>query len=315
MTTPDTVSLVFGAGGLLGSGVARYLGPSAMHGSQGYPWSDNEALGTRARSAVERLFEEASRAGRPWTIYWCAGLGHVGASSAVLEADEMSLRTVLAAITSTPPETDGAICLASSAGALYAGSMANPATEDTEVSPLSEYGRSKLRQEAMVAEAVAGSDRMRALVARISNLYGPGQSATKPQGLITTIVRNTLDRRPTNIYVPLDTARDYVHTRSAAQMLGLLTRSALSAPSRSTTIRIVAAERTTSISQIIGTIGRVLRKRVPFVVAERPETRLQPVLLGFRSMNPATHLLDKVTLEEGLASLINHLRQAQASGR
>ncbi len=236
----------------------------------------------------------------------------MSADPAAFAADDAALNVALEAVVSAKPPTQGAFCFASSAGGVYAGCTTRPANERTEVAPLGEYGYAKLRQEAAVAEAVSGRGGVRAVNVRISNLYGPGQHTEKRQGLISHLVVNTLQRVPTTIYVPLDTSRDYLHTRGAARMMARCGRDALSDRPGESRVRIIASERNHSIVQLIGAVSRLLKRRVPFVVAETPQTRLQPLLLSFRSVHRDMHRLDTVTLEEGLASIIADLRRRRA---
>ena len=74
----------------------------------------------------------------------------------------------------------GSILLASSAGGVHAGDLRQPATETSVATPVSEYGRTKLGQEQLLAELTADRPLTSCVVARYSNLYGPGQRLDKP---------------------------------------------------------------------------------------------------------------------------------------
>jgi UDP-glucose 4-epimerase len=111
------------------------------------------------------------------------------------------------------------VILASSAGGIYAGAPEVPLTERSPARPLSAYGEAKLRQEQALAHWAEGRPEVSTLVARIANLYGPGQRADKPQGLISQMSRCLIHRRPVHIYVPLDTVRDFVFVEDAAHAL------------------------------------------------------------------------------------------------
>ena len=93
-----------------------------------------------------------------------------------------------------------------------------PFTEHTTPAPISAYGRAKLRSEEIATEfAVRTGSAL--LVGRLSNLYGPGQDITKPQGLISQLCRAQLTRQPLSVYVSLDTMRDYLFVDDAAAMV------------------------------------------------------------------------------------------------
>jgi UDP-glucose 4-epimerase len=307
-TLDQPLGLVVGAGGLLGSAMSAELARTGSLSGAGtrFPWFDPDRFEPVFEAATRQLVDDASRAGRHWVVHWCAGRGHVGASEADLRGEDRLLDRATAVLARIDPGTEGVFCFASSAGAIYAGNRARCADETTAPTPISGYGHAKLRHEALVTERLAPLRACRPLRLRISNLYGPRQDLVKPQGLISHLVVNTLRRTPTAIYVPLDTARDYLHVTSAARMAAFATREALAGDP--TTLRVVAAERSHSIAQIIGALTRVLRMRVPIVVARRAESALQPLALRFRSVDRRLHRLDTVSLEEGLASVAASMR-------
>jgi UDP-glucose 4-epimerase len=308
-TTPgQPLGLVVGAGGLLGSAISAELARTGSLRAAGtrFPWVEPDRFEPVFEAVTRQLVDDACRAGRPWVIHWCAGRGHVGATDADLQEEDQLLDRATAVLARLDPVGEGVFSFASSAGAIYAGNRARCADETTAPTPISEYGHAKLRQEALITERLAPLRTCRPLHLRISNLYGPRQDLVKPQGLISHLIVNTLRRTPTAIYVPLDTARDYLHVTSAARMAGFVTREAFAGDG--TTMRVIAAERSHSIAQIIGALTRVLRMRVPIVVARRAESALQPLALRFRSVDRRLHRLDNVSLEEGLASVVASMR-------
>jgi hypothetical protein len=76
---------------------------------------------------------------------------------------------------------------------------------------------------------------------------------------------------------------------------------------------VPASERTHWVAQMIGALSRVMRRRVPFVVAKRPETALQPLTLPLRSLDRDVHRLDTVSLEEGIATVVRSVRDPATS--
>jgi len=170
---------------------------------------------------------------------------------------------------------------ASSAGAVYAGSATPPFTEEDQPSPLSPYGVAKLQAEARLAELKAVG--VRVAVARIANLYGPGQDITKPQGLITQLCLASLLGLPVNIYVSLDTLRDYLHVDDAAvRCVEFADAVAQGDPDAVT--KIIASGRSISVGALIGEANRIFRRRVPVVLAASPFGRQQARDLRLRSV-------------------------------
>jgi UDP-glucose 4-epimerase len=57
------------------------------------------------------------------------------------------------------------------------------------------------------------------VLARVSNVYGPGQDLTKLQGLISRLALCSLTREPLNLFVPLSTVRDYIYVDDVARLV------------------------------------------------------------------------------------------------
>ena len=146
-------------------------------------------------------------------VFWCAGAGVVGTSQEALDAELSVLRGFLEGW----HPRDSAFFFASSAGGVYAGSAGPPFTEETTPVPLAPYGHAKISAEQLTREFSARTG-VPVLAARISNLYGPGQDISKPQGLVSQLCRAQLTRQPLSVYVSLDTMRDYLYVDDAARM-------------------------------------------------------------------------------------------------
>src|SRR5262245_43665921 len=180
IVTPASAWVV-GAGGLLGSSVAEALprffpGSAAWTPAQKFSWSDPAALEAEL-AAASKAFLAASKS---WMVLWCAGAGVVGTSAEAMARETRAFQILLEALGGS--RQPGLFFLASSAGGVYGGSRSAPLTEDTAPSPVSDYGRAKLQQEEILAAWAAARPEISTLTGRISNLYGPGQNLSKPQG-------------------------------------------------------------------------------------------------------------------------------------
>ncbi len=125
------------------------------------------------------------------------------------------------------------------------------------------------------------------LIGRLSNLYGPGQSLSKPQGLISHVGRAALRREPVSIYVPLDTIRDYLFAADAGRMandaLARMEEERRDRDGNAVIVKVFASEVKTTVASILGAWLRVLRRPPLVALASRPAGGLQPRLLSFRS--------------------------------
>lgn len=273
MTEPLT--WVIGSGGLLGSNVA-----SAM-ARRGPVWRPAAPMGWSAAGTADRLAGAvssfaAAAADRPWQIAWCAGAGVIGTPADALAAEGLMFEVLLSALlTARPRSEDGVVFLASSAGGVYAGSGTAPFDEFTPTQPISPYGELKLKLERL-AQAWADESPWSIAVGRISNLYGPGQNLSKPQGLISHVCRAALAREPVSIYVPLDTIRDYIFATDCAEIVAdLLQRTRRGSGREAYRVKVIASQRGVTIGALLAELRRVLKRRAPVIHGTSAASRYQ----------------------------------------
>lgn len=303
MTDPDPVTLVVGAGGLLGRGVlAATPGPRIAARVR---WATGAATGDLER-AVADLAAAADRADGRWQVCWSAGAGVTATSAAALAAEVAAFETFLARLAMTMRQP-GTVLLASSAGGVYAGRDDPPYDEMHEPVPTSDYGRAKLRTEQALGDFAATSGH-RSIVTRIANLYGPGQNLAKPQGLVSHLCRSQLTGAPLPIYVPMDTVRDYLFVTDAAAMITRLL--AIAADGRHDHIvKVLASGRAVTIGALIAECARVFRRRPRVVLAVSPLARYQASDLRLRSRClPEVDALATTTLGAGIHATYEDLR-------
>ena len=284
-----TIAWVIGRGGLLGSALSRALargGSVLFEQSDRFAWRKPELLQTQIDETARAFAEAAAEAeaGR-WEIYWAAGVGTLMSAECEFASETRALALLLDAIARNRilQSRRSVFTLASSAGAIYGGSREPLISEATPVAPTSAYARVKLEHEAMVArfaiESGAG-----ALVARISTLYGVGQSSAKAQGLLTHISRCIIRNRPIQIFVPLDTIRDYISADDAAEMLVEAARPGFEPGG--TRVKIIASERPTTIGEIVSIFKRVARRPPRIMTSATPASSIYARRMQFRSVVP-----------------------------
>ena len=262
------ITWVVGSGGLLGSALVRHLGTTFP--ANPVPWPDPQCAAEHLASEVAR-FASHVRSER-WSIIWAAGAATTSSSSRTAESELEPFRGLLSGMRTHLADTDGHFFLTSSAGGVYAGSEKPPFTSTTPVHPLSPYGELKLAQEHLAEQMLAGI--VPVTVGRVSNLYGPGQDLSKLQGLISRLALASITRQPINIFVPLDTIRDYIYVDDAARaIIQILTaESAFTDPVRT---EIVASGSPTTIGQLIQTMILLTKKRVPVALGSHPSAQSQ----------------------------------------
>jgi UDP-glucose 4-epimerase len=247
------------------------------------PWTGATAGARELGSQARQFLRDAGE--RPWSVAWCAGSGVMGTSARALDLELVALRETLAALAAAPHPEKGAFFFASSAGGVYAGVGRPPYDESSPVSALAPYGRAKLDAEALVTDwsHLTGT---RALIGRISNLYGPGQNLAKAQGLISQICRSHLTGQPLSIYVSLDTLRDYLFAPDCARLIvaGLeRLRQEHSAKGPSVVTKIFASQRAITIGAVLGEMRRIFKSSPRIVLGASSVASVQAKDLSLRS--------------------------------
>ncbi len=288
---------IIGEGGLIGSQVRRVMGQGGHRlrpwdcPERPFAWKDPGRLLGQLAASVAAFEAEIRARGGPWAVFWCAGVGIVGANPGVLDGERVAFGQLLdllgRGLAAPGTGVPGLVFFASSGGGVYGNCPDRPITERSAPVPISPYGHHKLALEGRFAEWAEGRPAVATLVARISNLYGAGQNPEKPQGLISYMSRNIIFQKPLNIYMPLDTIRDYHFAGDCAGDLvacvdRLLPGGDGSGPAARVT-KIFASEQAASIAQILGVFVSLTRYRPRFVRHSGPAASLQPRSLQFRS--------------------------------
>jgi UDP-glucose 4-epimerase len=309
-----TVAWVLGSRGLLGAALCRALqrdGTALFSPVEAFRWENGPQLAAQMAAAVQAFAAQVAPADR-WEIYWAAGVGTMSSPADDLAPETQALSWLLHCLAGQPRlmAAAGSLAFASSAGAIYAGSAEEIITENTTPMPTTAYARAKLGQEELIRAFAQANRRVTALIARISTLYGPGQSAGKKQGLLAHIARNMLRNQPIQIYVPYDTIRDYLATDDAATTLvSALRTSRESAPGALT--RIIASEQPVTIAEIISIFKRLARRTPRIVTSASRLSALYARRVQFRSIAlPTFPRTPTQSLVVGIAELMQAERAA-----
>ena len=312
-----TIAWVVGSGGLLGTALCRALrgdGTELFSPAGPFSWQCERDLSHQFAMAVDAFVARAGAA-RRWEIYWAAGVATMSSPEAVLNAEARTLSIFLNSVRSAPflMATPGAVAFSSSAGAIYAGSLDAIISEATPPAPTTGYARAKLRQEDMVRSFVHTNRRVSGVLARLSTLYGPGQSVGKQQGLLTHVARCILKNVPVQIYVPFDTIRDYIFSDDAAARIVAALRTTIEHPGVHTAI--IASEQPVTIAEIIATYKRVARRAPRVVTSASRLSRLYPHRVRFCSaVAPGNASLQKTSLLIGISQVMAAERLALMGG-
>lgn len=281
---------VIGGGGLLGSHLSlalrRHFPEAQLWQSTPlhFSWHDTAQLTAELETAVAAFAAAARGRATAWAVLWCAGKGVITSVAPAL-APEWSAWTRLLelldrALAAPDRARRGAVFLASSAGAVYSDDRGHFLTEASPAIASSAYGVHKLRMEDALRGWATAFPNVSCLIGRISTMYGPGQDLQKGQGVISHLSRCLIYRRPADIYVPLDTRRDYLFVDDCAHQIAA-SIGRLLAERPGTVTKIFASEELISLARITGVFFRMAKHR-PLIICRQPRGT-QPVSLKFRS--------------------------------
>lgn len=269
---------------MLGSALIKKListdGISVLQPRNKILWGENERAKISIKKAITE-FSIASKKFQNWQIFWAAGKSTMHSSNQELTAETEIIRYFIDQLEHEKnlDLSCGTFIFSSSAGAVYGGNQDSTIDEDTKPCPINPYGDWKLRQEEVVCKLNRGGCRI--LIARISTLFGTGQSQNKKQGLLTEIARKTLRNELIHIYVPLQTMRDYISADDAAN---IITKTALHKDIKGHTVKIIASEYSTSIAEIIGIFKKLIRKNFKIITKYSPSSTLYKRCTRFKSI-------------------------------
>ena len=282
---------VVGRGGLLGRSVEQVVDRIATvyKPDKSIDWHDRDRASAQLANCSAEFF--ADRRGENWAIFWCAGRGTLNSPSLQMQDETFVFENFLKAVQRAAGEhgafdssVSGTLFFASSAGAVYAGSKNPPFTELTPTISVTPYGDAKLRQESLLREFSVRTNTS-VLIGRISNLYGARQDLGKNQGLIATICYSVLRRQPINLFVPLETSRNYIYVEDAARKIvrHTMSLSQHQAGSRFVVKLFVAPENVT-VGGILNVARSVLRVKPLVTFSTPPNSPYQAQNLVFKSI-------------------------------
>lgn len=301
------IAWVLGGRGLLGSALCRALSrddTSLFTPPERFCWDQGQKLSSQIAEAVQAFSSRAASAER-WEIYWAAGIGTLSSPPEALAPETNAFSNLLRLIESDRRLSGmpGSVTLASSAGAIYAGSPDEIITEKTPPTPASPYAHEKLRQEELLNSFAMAHQGISAFIARISTLYGSGQSTGKPQGLLTQIARSMVRHKSIEIYVPYDTIRDYIAADDAAAAIIETLRSTRTRPH--VLIKIIASEKPTTIAEVVSIFKRLTRTAPRIVTSTSRLSGYYSRRVQFRStVFPEKPLTPRRSLYVGVAELM-----------
>ena len=253
--------LVFGKNGLIGNSIVDSLKRSnqTVFSNSRIDWGNKEIVAEQIRDSVAGFFDTTND--ENWVIFWFAGKGGFSVPQEQFDFDEGNFRCLLETV-EEHLKHPGLVVLSSSAGALYSSNSDLRFDETSSIDPNSSYGKMKMRQEEALS-AFSSRTGCPSLVTRISTVYGPGSDFKNGYGLINHLCLADITRTPLEVFVPLETSRNYIYSADAGEMV---VRFALSYRNGENIMQIrnVVAPSSASIAEIVSTCSKIFKRKVAF---------------------------------------------------
>lgn len=174
----------------------------------------------------------------------------------------LMLRPLLELLAQLRGRPSTSLTLLSSGGTVYGQPSQFPTPETAPTNPVSSYGITRLTTEKYVLRhGVLESAPVRVL--RISNAYGPGQTAARGQGFIAAALEHVQSGTPVVIFGDGSISRDFVYVTDVAAAIVQLIEVAASPP-----VVNIGSGTTTTINRVVNLVTEVTG--LPLEVQYRP---------------------------------------------
>ena len=130
----------------------------------------------------------------------------------------------------------------------------------------------------------AKNTKIKVSIFRLANVYGPNQDTGKDQGLISTITHSLLHHKPVNIFVPLQTVRNYIYADDAGEVIARNITQLTNEKKSKIYLKLVASDRNISLSSLINEFRLVYGHRPTVFNSVSGATSKHPINLRLQSI-------------------------------
>jgi len=194
------------------------------------------------------------------------------------------------------------IVFCSSGGAVYGKNNGTTLNESSDKNPSTSYGLVKSLMEEYI-EYFNRTFGLDYLILRPSNVYGFNTHSLGTQGIISTLVHNTIFDKPSTFWVDLNNIRDYIHITDFTQAVkSLLDSSAYG-------IYNIGSGVGTSLRQIIDSVQNTCQREVKIQIDEKLIKDESHNVLDITKIHSRTGWQPIVGIDEGIKTVFNQMNQ------
>jgi UDP-glucose 4-epimerase len=290
--------IVLGQTGLIGNSLKKY------HPNDSVDFSISKWDIDNFNTEVSFRFNELSRSPSSIDIVWAAGISNNSSNNSIIH-NEISIIKVFLEFLLTKNLSIRSINFISSAGSIFNPEKTEQINENTAISPISEYGKSRLLIEKLFCE-VASRLNVKFNTFRLTNVFGSNVKYRKNSGLISHLINANLNRKEMNIFVPLYVEQDYIDDEFVAKNI-LYTITRQFTPSFSQDVFYLSRNHSHSIIEIINMIDRFLGRKTPYVMVDIETSKLRQNNLNFNFDNKKYLSFEIEPINLKIKKLINEI--------
>lgn len=188
----------------------------------------------------------------------------------------------------------------SSGGAVYGKTSNMPIAETKIKQPSTSYGLVKSAMEEY-ASYYQSKYEIPCLILRPANIYGPKTRSIGEQGIISTLVYNTVYDKPTKFWVPLTNTRDYVYIDDFVQAVICLLEQ------KADGVFNIGSGTGFTLAEIIDTVAFCTGKTLPMEMAEQLIEDEGVNILDNSKIYSITGWVPKTSLTYGIAQVYENM--------
>jgi nucleoside-diphosphate-sugar epimerase len=268
--------IVLGQTGLIGNSLKKYYPNDSLDFSISN-W-DIENF----NAEVSFRINELSKLPDSLDIVWAAGISNNSSNSSIIH-NEICIIKVFLKFLLTKNLSIRSINFISSAGSIFNPEKTEKIDEKTAISPISEYGKSRLLIEKLFCEAASGLN-VKFNTFRLTNVFGNNVKYRKNSGLISHLINANLNRKEMNIFVPLYVEQDYIDDEFVAKNILYSINKQFRSSFRQD-IFYLSRNQSNSIVEIINLIDRFLGRKTPYVMVDIDTSKVRQNNLNFNFDN------------------------------